>query len=180
MKRLFISFNLPQETKQELAAYLMSLRKTVPAVKWAHPEILHITLHFLGDLDYQQQRAVEQAMSKLAGQIKELNFKIKGLIFLPHPKNIRVIALGCYEIAGRRALELRQALAKEIVNFGIEVDPRPWRPHITIGRVKKQGGFLKNIVPPPALEFTVDSFELMNSRLSSTGAQHIMVKSYKL
>ncbi len=180
MKRLFISFNLPQETKQELAAYLMGLRKTVPPVKWAHPEILHITLHFLGSITSRQQEGVEAAMNQMAGQFGELNFKIKGLLFLPHPKNIRVITLHCYEVGGNKSLQLRENLKKEIINLGIEADPRPWRPHITIGRVKKQGPFLKKIVPSPNLEFIIDSFELMNSKLSAHGAQHIMVKSYRL
>ncbi len=180
MQRLFISFNLPQEIKHELAAYLLSLRKTIPAIKWVHPEILHITLHFLGDLNASQQQAVIEAMPELAGQGRELTFVIKGLLFLPQPAKARVIALACDEQGNDYARRLQQALGQKIFALGLKIDTRPWRPHITIGRVKRAGAFWRRLPPPPKLKFRLDSFELMASKLSAQGAQHRMLKSYRL
>ena len=66
--------------------------------------------------------------------------------------------------------------------LGIEIDKRPWHPHVTIGRAKR---YLKNGINQKGIKilsstFPVKSIEIMESKLSREGASYSVVRSYKL
>ena len=51
MIRTFIAFELPDEIKACLGEVISGLKQKNRAVKWVHPEGLHVTVKFLGSID---------------------------------------------------------------------------------------------------------------------------------
>ena len=86
------------------------------------------------------------------------------------------------QISNQSVFDLQELLGLELIKLGIDIDDRPWRSHITLGRVRIPGRDLRlpkdlKILP---LDFEVLSFELMESELTSQGAKYKEVASFKL
>ncbi len=184
-KRLFIALNLPEQVKNELVGLLEILKKYYPEIKWVDARGLHLTLHFLGYLDQELEEKIKLVMQSLAGKFSAINFKFNNLGAFPNLDSPRVIYLECEQTNGRSVYKLQQLLLENLNKLSLEVDRRSWQPHLTLGRVKYNGGnkfkvnseILKNI---PQLNFNIPTFELMESQLTPDGARYGIVVSYKL
>jgi len=181
-KRLFMALNLPPEIKEKLAIFLEDLARQNRGVRWANSEGLHLTLHFLGYLDEGKTEEVKNMMAGLAGRLGEMKFCLKRLDAFPNLDQPRIIFLEAKQIGDQSVFDLQEMLGLELIKLGIDIDDRPWRSHLTLGRVKMPNLNLKlsqnlEILP---LDFSVFSFELMESELTPAGAIYKEVASFKL
>jgi 2'-5' RNA ligase len=180
-KRLFISLNVPSATTGKIEELIEKLEKDYPRIRWAKESALHITLHFLGNLDAENEKNVKLAMQSVAGKFHEpFRFSLNGLGGFPGWQNPRVIYVGCSQINGKSVYTLHKMLTDQLAQLGIATDKRVWQPHITIGRVKDRAlnGFNRKWQKEEI--FTVSTFELMESNLTPTGARYNVVASYRL
>jgi len=76
--------------------------------------------------------------------------------------------------------QLQFELGKKLIQLGIRVDQRPWKPHLTLGRAKERCNFNTGNYKIKTKEFSIDSFELMESMLKPTGAEYRKVISCML
>ena len=62
--RAFIAIHLPPEVQAALGRVAAVLGEGLPrgAVRWVRPELMHLTLHFLGDTDVARLPAVGEAL----------------------------------------------------------------------------------------------------------------------
>ena len=75
---------------------------------------------------------------------------------------------------------LSKEINKCLLKFGFKSD-KPFHPHITLARVrrnKKINLTLINDFSFPEIEFNVRNFSLMESRLSSSGAEHFLIRDF--
>jgi 2'-5' RNA ligase len=123
-------------------------------------------------------------MQKLSGRFDKMNFEFSQISAFPNLNNPRVIFLECKQTNGNTIYELQKELGRGLVQIGIGIDKRPWRAHITLGRVKdKLSQTLYSIVKSTKIKnknFAVNSFELMESELKPDGAKYTIVASYQL
>lgn len=135
--RIFFAIDLPEDTKTEIAHFIAILKKKskTHAIRWTKAENLHVTLQFLPAFKTSELPVlVDEVRSKLQGIIKELKFSIKELHLFPSPYRPRVIVLGLshpFELAA-----LANLIGEEIKSLNYEIDTRPFRGHLTIGRIK--------------------------------------------
>ncbi|MFC1510804.1 RNA 2',3'-cyclic phosphodiesterase [Candidatus Margulisiibacteriota bacterium] len=156
--RTFISVELPDEVKQKIAELIEELKKTGANVRWVKPENLHITLKFLGEVDDKKLDKLIAAATKAAAGTGSFKARFTGLGTFPAGKSPRVIWVGTAE-GGDELCTLAKAL---------EETGREFRPHITIGRVRK----LKGIEYVQDKEFgamVVDRISIMSSTLTPNG-----------
>ncbi len=180
-KRLFIALNLPDKIKDELASLLKILKNNNPTVKWCQPEILHLTLHFLGYQEPKSENQIMAAMQNLSGKFSAMEFKLDKLGAFPNLFNPRVIFIACQQLNGDSVLNLQSQLAEKLAELGLAVDKRSWQAHLTLGRAKDYAKFQLPVnLSLPSGKFIIDSFELMESELYSAGAKYKIVKSFKL
>ncbi|MFH1522414.1 MAG: RNA 2',3'-cyclic phosphodiesterase [Patescibacteria group bacterium] len=180
-KRLFISLNLSAGVKEQISCIIDKLRKENKGVKWVILKSLHLTLHFLGYLDEEQSRKVQISMQSLSGKFKKMDFIFNRINAFPNIKNPRIIFVAGEQINSRSVFSLQELLGKELVKLGIGVDHRSWKLHITIGRAKEQNVNLNienNIIAP--MQFSISTFELMESELTQRGAMYNEVANFKL
>lgn len=196
IKRLFIAINLPEKIKKEIVEFTDKLAKNNKnkPIKWVRGDGLHITLHFLGYADGMLEEQVKLAMQSLSGKFGELKFilgKISAFPNLASPPSSRkmqdygeasprVIFLECEQTNGKSVFKLQELLGKKLIQLGIAVGERLWKPHITLGRVKEKCDFKIGDCAVEPINFSVSSFELMESRLTPRGAKYKEAVSCKL
>ena len=139
----FLGCSLPNDAASWLCAWQNHLRERLTteglerAVGWVRPESLHLTLVFLGPVP---DRECQQLQELLAGRFTGLaapNTVIQPPRFFPKPTRPR--GLWCPVIeSGDRLQQLHAALLPAVDEAGLAIDAKPFRPHITLGRVRRR------------------------------------------
>ena len=148
-------------------------------------EHLHLTLKFLGDVDANRLDDLAAATAAAAGRHRELLMTLGGIGAFPNFRRARVVWMG---VANDPRLELlHHDVELGCEPIGFEVEGRPFRPHLTLARVKQE-------LPEDRLrelsragkkvdyrsEFIVRSIDLMKSELSSSGPTYTTILSAAL
>lgn len=177
-KRLFIAINLPENIIKELNNWQVKLIKINhnQNIKWVDSSGMHITLHFLGDLGEEKIILVRKMLKETVSSFSKTDLTYYQLAAFPNLNEPKVIVLKCQD--NKMLSQLQQDLKKELEKLGIETDNRPWQPHITLGRAKDKVSL--NIMDVKPQKFEVPSIELMESHLSSAGANYEIIETYLL
>ncbi len=181
MIRTFIAVNIPKSYMQPIAGLLDELKATGAAVRWVKPESMHITLKFLGNID---ERLVKDLGGKIAESTRDMTpieLRAKGCGAFPSIKNPRVVWLG---ISGNVDLlgKLQAKLEKSLIPLGFAPEKRPFRAHLTLGRLKGSRGKSKLISAlRDKSNFVLDPFEVKEvvvyrSDLKPTGAVYTAIR----
>ena len=136
--RTFLALEISPAIRQSVASVLESLSQQVPnrTVRWVRAENVHLTLAFLGDLPGESIPQVQEAVQTAAIEIPPLHLSVGGLGAFPRLQAPRVIWIGVQEPTGRlSALEAR--LEEGLRRLGWEPPDEPFRPHLTLGRVRR-------------------------------------------
>ncbi len=136
--RLFLALSLPDDVRAALADATAPLRAAAPALRWTPLDKLHITVRFLGEQpDDFVPRAVA-AMTASAAHTEPLTLQLKGLGAFPTWPRARVVWAGVgYD---PRVELLHHDLELACMSLGLEVEGRPFRPHVTLARLEPSGG----------------------------------------
>jgi 2'-5' RNA ligase len=135
--RLFVAVFPPAAVVQRLAGAARAVASGLSpkAVAWTQPEQIHLTLNFLGSVDQGGVAEIERAMDGACRRGERHRLQARSLGCFPSPARARIIWAG---LGGAlAALEgLKQALDENLARIGYAPDPRPFHPHLTLGRVK--------------------------------------------
>jgi len=175
--RLFIAINLPNETRREVVAAVESLRQAAPELAWLHEPLIHLTLKFLGEQPPEMVSQLQRSIDGGAARHRELLMELEGIGAFPNFRRARVVWLGITPEARLELLHHDLEVACE--ELGFEVEGRPFRPHLTLARVKQA------LAEPAARalsraakqidfrsEFVVRSIDLMQSERSPHGSTY--------
>ena len=140
----------------------------------------HFTLAFLGETE-----RVDDACAA-ASEVRGAPFEvaIAGAGAFPSPSRPRVLWLGVTGGA-QPMIAVANALCAALRARGFALEDRPFRPHLTIGRVRpggeKQARRTLESVPPGELaRFVVSEFCLVQSVLGAGGAKHTVLRRFPL
>ncbi len=171
--RSFIAIPLPEQLQRQLAALQQQLKAAVQELKPARSENLHLTLHFLGDQPQQLLAEIGHFMLSIGERKNIFNVELKGLGCFPNRRRPRVLWLGLEP--RDQLIELHSELSENLQQLGVEVDRRPFRPHLTLGRFKRPPRSTEPMCPFLSQEcgkLQVDRVILFSSRLTRSGAIH--------
>ena len=189
--RLFAAVDLDETARAAAAGSTHALATRLatadaPApVRWVPPEQLHVTLRFLGEVSAWQAESVRRALG-VPWKTGVFSAGLADLDCFPFSGAPRVIWLGMDE--GREQMAaLKDELDDRLVSIGFESETRPFRAHLTLGRVNRpvavSGPELRAILSehrPETARWVVDRVTLYESRVSSRGAAHHVVESTML
>ncbi|MCB9444755.1 MAG: RNA 2',3'-cyclic phosphodiesterase [Ardenticatenaceae bacterium] len=133
---MFIAIALPEDVRAVLGQVNDRLAAQVPprAVRWVKPELMHVTLRFLGDTAVSLIPTIAAELDRAAAQQPKFQLTVKGLGCFPNRKRPRVIWAGLQgDVA--QADALAAAINAFLSPMGWEVEERPFQPHLTLGRV---------------------------------------------
>jgi RNA 2',3'-cyclic 3'-phosphodiesterase len=133
--RLFAAVPVAEPARGELAGLLGRLRGRELPVRWVQDEGLHLTLKFFGEVGAERLEVIVEAIQQANGTDEALPMRLDGLGAFPGPRRPRVLWIG---IEAPPALELLQdRLERRCDAIGFPPESVPYRPHVTLGRVRE-------------------------------------------
>ena len=134
MKRTFIALQVKPGNR--LLDAVSNLREGLATdhIKWVDMNKVHITLAFLGDIDDEKILIVSGLIDSISAETMEFSFKISGLGVFRNLRDPRVIWAGIDDTDNLGMFYNR--LTPELKQIGFAIEDRPFRPHLTVGRVK--------------------------------------------
>ncbi|MBI2094512.1 MAG: RNA 2',3'-cyclic phosphodiesterase [Candidatus Omnitrophica bacterium] len=183
--RCFIAICLPEKVREGLTQLQHQLKQARADVKWVESGALHVTLHFLGEINAEECRQVEGMLRQIAVGCAPFTLKLQGIGAFPNLEKPRVLWVDIAE--GKKALEeLASSIAREGQALGFSTEKRPFAAHVTIGRVRS-GLNLKSLAlrmrqsvwAAPAA-WQADYVYLFQSVLSSLGPTYTVLAEIPL
>lgn len=172
--RAFIALPLPLDLQQRIKRLQEELTTQLPGVRWVRPAQLHLTLRFFPDLAEESLDPIREIMLSVGNFCAPFTVEIRGLGAFPNPARPRVLWLGLTPI--QPLLHLQHNVEQGLERIGIAKDERPFKPHLTIGRIKDRAARQK--MPPTSESETfrghwpIGDMVFYQSRLGATGAIH--------
>jgi RNA 2',3'-cyclic 3'-phosphodiesterase len=186
--RLFVAAELDDVVRKRAAEIAARLRRADEAagrrsVSWVAPENLHFTLQFIGEADGSTaQRIVEQLAPPF--DLPAFEITIVGVGTFPPMGQPRVVWLGV-EHDGVQLSGVARAVNQRLDAIGLPREDRPFRAHLTLGRVRGPVGprFREALAAARDAEVgrcTIDRVTLFESRLSPHGSAYAVVTTSPL
>lgn len=186
--RLFVACEIPDDAREVITGVIADLRdRSGDAVRWVRPEGLHLTLKFLGEVPVKKLPSVKLAIQEAVTGHSPFNLEFSAIGTFGGREGLRLMWVS---VAGDvlRLEALVKATNAALAVVGFEPERRPFRPHLTLGRVKDD-------VPTRAraeIEVAVGKVDvqefswrtshvsLMRSRLTKGGAQYDVLATFPL
>jgi len=181
LMRSFIAVELPNETRQELQEMAMQLRRAGIRASWVRPESMHLTLRFLGEIDEDQANAAGGMLARECRGTPPFACAVEGAGAFPNLHQPAVIWAGVGPLDGGLA-EIQAIAERAAANIGLKPEKRPFRPHLTLGRVRRPdeaGGLMRALAPLADFRgtpFTVTGVTLFSSTLTPQGAVYERIR----
>jgi 2'-5' RNA ligase len=180
MVRLFIAIDLPQSCKDSAFKFISELNFS--ALKRVEPELLHITLKFLGEVREKDLPAISNALAGI--KCSAIDIAVKGAGAFPNLKRPRVIWIG----AEGDFSVLPNAIETTLAKLGFKREKREFSAHITVARVKqyqqldlnKLQAVIKQFESFEFCRFNASSFALKQSTLTPKGPIYQTLREFKL
>jgi RNA 2',3'-cyclic 3'-phosphodiesterase len=186
--RSFVAVHLSDEVLHSLAELQDELRRPVDKlaqVKWVAPGSMHLTLQFLGDVDEGMLPKLVDSLRGGFGGTPAFEVELAGAGAFPSPSRPRVLWAGF-----RRGSDGLKALASATCGvtgpLGFPPEDRPFKAHITLGRVKdgsRSGDLspaLAGLAERALGRCQIERVYLMKSELRPSGPVYTVLDSFPL
>jgi len=182
-RRIFTAINLPENIKNKLVPYQ---RKWADLpVRWTIKDNLHITLVFIGYAGENETYQICKSVKNTVKNHEPFAINLERIVIGPPNKPPRL-----FWVEGEKSeslADLKNDLENNLLNSDSgykQKQVRPFRPHITLGRIKQSRW--KKLESVPEINerfrhnFLVESIEVMQSDLKRTGAEYSVLESAQL
>ena len=184
--RLFLAINLDPAVRRAIMDAAAPLRAIAPDLAWVREPQLHLTVKFLGEQPDDLAARLADAMRGVGGRNRTIDAEVGGIGAFPNFRRPRVVWIG---VTPEPKLELlHHDVESTCETLGIPVDGKPFRPHLTLARVKPRAS------DPRAFrelaraatdvdyveEIVITSVDLMASELTTAGSRYRVVASVPL
>jgi 2'-5' RNA ligase len=171
--RLFIAVMLPEDVRDVVAAAQAEWRARVRApVRWVRPELVHLTMQFLGEVVAERSDAAVEAMRRSASGLAPFPVTLRELGALPDAAQARVLVMTLGDGAAQPLATLQRRLRRELAERQFAVDERRFTPHLTLGRLREPRAVATSWYRLRLFSWTVEAFSLVASRLHPSGPEY--------
>lgn len=182
--RTFIAIPLPEPVIRLAGDVQDRLRDAGLRLKWVRPASIHLTLQFLGDVARGQVPEIESTLARAVAGQGSFCLRARHIGVFPGMRRPRVLWLG---LDGQidQLLKIQQRLGAQLNCIGFPPEKRPFKGHLTLGRVKSRidPRLLQtalSAVDAESQPFTVETICLFQSDLKPTGAVYTRLAEYPL
>ncbi|MCK6476404.1 MAG: RNA 2',3'-cyclic phosphodiesterase [Phycisphaerales bacterium] len=175
--RLFVAIYPPPDLAKQLIDALPAL--DLPDHRPSPVEQVHLTLHFIGDIDARQLEDVRESVRRAAAGLPKFELVPQRLMTLPQHGPVRLVA--CETDLPPVLAELHQRLVRRLARN--PRDHQRFAPHMTLCRFKTptvRPGVDHALDSENFPPFGIESLRLMRSKLLTSGAQHEVVMTADL
>lgn len=176
MHRLFVAIRPPEPVRSALLAAMGG----VSGARWQTDAQIHLTLRFIGEVHRHAARDVHAALGAI--HFPDFEIALSGIGTFERRGQPEAVWAGVTPHEPLKALHNKVDQALERV--GIEADRRAYLPHITLARLNRTSGPVRNFLELrgglSSAPFRVGRFALFESRLTPEGAVYSAVEEYPL
>lgn len=135
--RAFIAIDLTPEVLKCLEETSLQLKKVLDGipVRWVPANNIHLTLKFLGDVLVSNIEMLTDILQSITSGCAPFEFSVGSLGAYPKPQRPRVIWIGIE--APPDLMIAQRNIESEMARLGYAREKRPFRPHLTLGRVSR-------------------------------------------
>ena len=184
--RAFLAIDPPENILQAMSRLQEKLKREISGrISWTKPQGQHLTLKFFGDISTEDVKNICSAVQNRATSEQSLNLKIEKLGVFPGARRPLVIWCGVTDDVEKLS-GLQKQLDSDFAGIGFPRENRPFRAHLTIGRIKDQSGLtgiseaLTKYNAFAAGEFSCKELILFQSRLTPQGAIYTKLAEFAL
>lgn len=184
--RSFVAIDLSNSLGAALNKVIQRLKPFAPDMKWVENQNLHLTLHFLGDLRFEDVHGVCKVLEKSCQKHDLFELSLQGLGAFPslvNPKSLWVGVSDGYE----ELVALQRSIHEGLREIGYPSDRQDFKPHITIGRLRKDATAppalireMEKLAESPVGVFPVESVLLMSSETERNGPSYGVLHEIEL
>jgi 2'-5' RNA ligase len=151
-------------------------------------EQVHLTLHFLGGVEESRVRGIKSRLAATLAGLRGFEVTVKGVGAFPSLSRPRVLWAGIDDEGGR-LLSLEQRLGRTLREAGLQLEDRPFSPHLSLARTRRQPtgnertelqGWTSRWRDQTFGRLPVEDVLLMRSQLGSGPARHTIVERFGL
>ena len=92
--RLFVAIEIPEPVCREVKRRVAGLRDRLPRARWVDPEVLHLTLLFLGEVAAERVEGLATALRAAFAPVPPLGLRLRGAGTFPPGRPARVAWVG--------------------------------------------------------------------------------------
>ncbi len=175
--RVFYAVNFSEETSINLKGLQNSLREFVRHGRWAEVENLHMTLHFVGEIDPAELPLFKEALEKAAAAVQPLSVRFTSYGSFRQGKQDLIY------VKTKNSGDMLQTAADKLKEQLQRGDMKPFVPHITLVRRAETDYRTLKILKKQRFDLPpveIKSIELMESRKIDSKLTYIPLHSAKL
>lgn len=187
-KRLFIAIKPSAPVLEQIALFQTQMRMalTFHGIRWVRPELMHLTLQFLGDTDTSHLDALGKELEKAGKQHHPYVVSFHGVAWFGRKTSIRTIWIGTEDGGETENLHLAVTQATKFLNLK---NDKPFSPHLTLARVSDVVSVPQNEMITDVLlrskntqfaSTSVTEFELIYSQLTNEGPVYKSLQRFNL
>ncbi len=136
--RAFLAIVPPEDILQALSRLQEKLKNEINGrMSWTKPQGQHLTLKFFGDISMEDVTNISSVVQNRTALASSLNLKIENIGVFPDARRPRLLWCG---VAGdlEKLSILQKQLDSDFASIGFPCNDRPFRAHLTLGRIKDQ------------------------------------------
>lgn len=187
-KRLFIAIKPGHESQNAINNFQLELKKELPyrGIRWVKPELMHLTLLFLGDVEESRIPEIKVSLKNIANEIKPYDLLFNGTGFFGRPDALRTIWIGSQDQGETQTLY--HAICRNLQSL-IRIGNKQLSPHLTLARIsdfvpkeeriiisQKMGTHTETVFGSTS----VNKFELIESTLTPAGPIYKALENFFL
>ena len=189
--RTFIAVPLGAPVRRFAEEQILALRERPggDAVRWVRAENLHVTLCFLGNIERRIVPGLAAAVREEMAGLAPFTAQVGGVRTFPPSKRPRVVVLDVGP--GAALAQLASAALRGVQRAGFDAKERPFRPHLTLGRVAgrpRRGrrasrvdfSVTASLEVSQGTSFEVSESVLFQSELFRSGARYTALERFPL
>jgi RNA 2',3'-cyclic 3'-phosphodiesterase len=185
--RLFLAINLSPEVRHALVTEVAApLQAVAPNLAWVGEPSLHLTVKFLGEQPAEMVPKLIDALHGVGERNRSIEVEIGGVGAFPNFRRPRVVWIG---VSPDPKLELlHHDIEGACEELGIPLDGKPFRPHLTLARVKPRAAdaiTLRKLAHAAddvthVEEVLITSVDLMQSQMAAGSSRYQLLASTPL
>lgn len=163
----------------EVASALARAVPDRPELRRVAPELMHITLAFIGQVDEARVPAVADAVTVAAIAHGPFDVEIQDIGRFPERGRPRMVWAAVTRESADRVVRLGASVRAELLRHDVPFDPKPLRAHVTLGRVREAASDADARaiaaaleVPDAPLRFRAGTVYVMESTLGPGGPRY--------
>jgi len=186
--RVFIAIDIDEQIRKALSRLQNEMRSKVNVkkgdVKWVNPDVMHLTLKFLGEIKDVQAVDVCNITKDVASRHKNFELEVETVGYFGG-RSARVLWVGTGQNC-ENLLQLQSDLEQELASAGWPAETRKFSGHLTLCRVRNSKAGVKLARMTEGYKdfklgtVWIDYVSVYQSELTPKGPIYTVLGNYKL